>query len=139
MTVHTEEIGLETDGEVEIRDITDQVKTVVSRSGIGIGLVNCFVPGATGAITMIEFEPGLIEDFPLMLERIIPKDLPYAHHRTWNDGNGHSHVRASLIGPEVTIPVRNGEPVLGTWQQIIFIELDVRRRSRRIMITVTGE
>ena len=139
MPIHTEEIAFETSGEVEIKDVTESVRSAVKRSGVATGLVNCFIPGATGAITVIEYEPGLVEDFPSMLERLIPREKDYAHHRTWNDGNGHSHVRASLIGPDITVPIRGGEPVLGTWQQIIFVELDVRNRSRKIIVTVTGE
>jgi secondary thiamine-phosphate synthase enzyme len=140
MTVHSGEIAFKTHGEGEIPNITDRVEDIVSRSGIQTGVVNCSVAGATAALTVIEYEPGLLEDFPAMLQRIIPKNIEYAHHRTWNDGNGHSHVRASLIGPDITMPVRNGKLIRGTWQQIIFLELDVRSsRDRKVHVTVMGE
>ncbi|MGA1822759.1 MAG: secondary thiamine-phosphate synthase enzyme YjbQ [Thermoplasmatota archaeon] len=139
MSVYTGEISFDTKGEVDIINITDDVERIVGKSGIAVGLVNCFVGGATGAVSVIEYEPGLLEDFPEMLQRIAPKNIEYAHHRTWDDGNGHSHVRATLIGPEITLPVRKGKMIRGTWQQVIFIELDVRHRSRTIYVTVTGE
>jgi len=139
MAVHAEEFSFSTRGEVEIVDITGEVEKIVGRAGIGTGVANCSVAGATGAITVIEYEPGLLEDFPAMLERVIPKGLDYAHHRMWHDGNGHSHVRASLIGPEVTLPVRGGRLVRGRWQQLVFVELDVKERSRTLYVTVTGE
>ena len=97
MTVHTEEITFRTTGEGQIIDITDKIEAVVQRSGIRTGVVSSSVAGATAALTVIEFEPGLVKDFPDMLERVAPKNMDYAHHLTWNDGNGHSHVRASLI------------------------------------------
>jgi secondary thiamine-phosphate synthase enzyme len=140
MTVHAETISFRTAGEGEIPNITDDVEKIVSRSGVNTGIVSCSVAGATGALTVIEYEPGLLEDFPAMLERVAPKGIDYAHHRTWNDGNGHSHVRASLIGPDITMPVRNGKMVRGTWQQMIFLELDVRKsRDRVVHVTVIGE
>ena len=139
MSVQTDEISFDTKGEVDIKDLTDRVERIVERSEIKTGLVHCFVAGATGAMSVIEFEPGLLEDFPRMLERIAPKDIEYMHHLKWNDGNGHSHVRATLIGPEVSLPVRNGKMVRGTWQRVIFIELDVRNRSRKVLVTVYGE
>ncbi|MBN1390281.1 MAG: YjbQ family protein [Candidatus Thermoplasmatota archaeon] len=140
MTVYTDEIRFTTRGEGEIVDITDRIEAVVARSGIRTGIVSCSVAGATAALTVIEYEPGLIQDFPAMLERIAPKDIEYAHHFTWNDGNGHSHVRASLIGPDVTSPVRGGKLIRGTWQHTVFLELDVRSsRDRVVHITVIGE
>ena len=140
MTVFTEEIDLRTDGELDMPNITDRVEGIVARAGIKRGIVSCSVAGATAALTVIEYEPGLLKDFPDLLERIAPKNIDYAHHRTWNDGNGHSHVRASLIGPDLTMPVRDGRMVRGTWQQLIFLELDVReQRDRRVYVTVIGE
>lgn len=139
MVVHAESIAFKTHGEGEIPNITDRVEEIVERSGIKTGIVSCSVAGATAALTVIEYEPGLLEDLPAMLERIAPKKMEYAHHRTWNDGNGHSHVRASLIGPDITMPVRDGKLVRGTWQQIIFLELDVREnRDRHVHVTVIG-
>lgn len=139
MTVHTEEVRFKTSGEVELVNITDRVTRVVSDSGIKDGFANIFAVGATGAITTIEYEPGLIKDLPTALERLFPKGIEYEHHKTWHDGNGHSHIRASFIGPSLTVPVKNGKVVLGTWQQIVFLELDVRPRDRRVVVTVVGE
>jgi secondary thiamine-phosphate synthase enzyme len=140
MVVHKETLEFRTVGEGTILDLTDKVERFVRRTGVTDGIVCCFAEGATAALTVIEFEEGLLEDLPAMLERIAPKGMEYAHHRTWKDGNGHSHVRASLIGPDLTIPVRNGAPVRGRWQQIVFLELDVRpSRDRKVHLTVIGE
>ena len=140
MAVYTEEITFRTKGEGQIIDITDKIETIVQRSGIRTGVVSSSVAGATAALTVIEFEPGLIEDFPAMLERVAPKGIDYAHHRTWDDGNGHSHVRASLIGPDLSSPVRDGKLIRGTWQHAVFLELDVRpTRDRVVYVTVMGE
>jgi secondary thiamine-phosphate synthase enzyme len=140
MTVHTEEIKFRTTGEGQIIDITDKIEAIVGRSGIRTGIVSSSVAGATAALTVIEYEPGLVEDFPAMLERVAPKNMDYAHHRTWDDGNGHSHVRASLIGPDINSPVRDGRLVRGTWQHTVFLELDVRpTRDRIVHVTVIGE
>ena len=133
------EIQFETKGEPEIVDVTNQVKAQVTSSKIQSGLATVFCTGSTGAITTLEYEPGLIEDLPLALERFAPKDATYQHHLRWQDGNGHSHVRAAIIGPSVTIPVIEGQLPLGTWQQIVFLELDVRPRTRRLIIQVIGE
>ena len=140
MTVFTEEITFRTTGEGEIVDLTDRIEDIVARSGIGDGIVSSSVAGATAALTVIEYEPGLVQDFPAMLERVAPKGMEYAHHRTWDDGNGHSHVRASLIGPDVTSPVRGGKLIRGTWQHTVFLEFDVRpSRDRKVYVTVIGE
>lgn len=103
------------------------------------GIVTAFVSGSTAAITTIEYEPGLRHDFPKMLSRIVPKDVQYHHDDTWHDGNGHSHVRASLIGPSLSIPFSNGQLNLGTWQQIVMLELDTRQRERVITLQILGE
>ena len=140
MTVHTEEIKFRTTGEGQIIDITDKIEAIVQRANIKTGVVSSSVAGATAALTVIEFEPGLVEDFPAMLERIAPKAIEYAHHRTWDDGNGHSHIRASLIGPDINSPVRDGKLIRGTWQHTVFLELDVRpTRDRSVHVTVIGE
>ncbi|MEA3557770.1 MAG: secondary thiamine-phosphate synthase enzyme YjbQ [Candidatus Thermoplasmatota archaeon] len=140
MAVFTGEIRFKTTGEGQIIDITRRIEEIVKRSKITTGIVSSSVAGATAALTVIEFEPGLVEDFPDMLERVAPKKMEYAHHRKWDDGNGHSHVRASLIGPDLTMPVRKGEMVRGTWQHPIFLELDVRpTRDRIVHVTVIGE
>lgn len=139
MRVYQEEIVVKTRGEGDIRDISGALKRLVEKSGVGEGVAHLFVVGSTAALTTMEYEPGLMEDLPAALERVAPRDAEYKHHLRWGDYNGHSHVRASLIGPSITVPVRGGEPVLGTWQQVVLLELDVRPRTRRIAVTVMGE
>lgn len=130
---------MNTEGEGDIIDVTGMVSDAVRESRVKNGLVTVFVPGATGALTTIEYEPGLLVDFPNMLARVAPKSLVYEHERRWHDGNGHSHVQASLIGPSLTVPVVESELTLGTWQQIVFLELDVRSRRRRLILQIMGE
>lgn len=137
--IYSGEIVFSTGKGIEIHDITDKINEYLIRSGIKNGMVTVFVPGSTGAITTIEYEPGLVEDLSSALERLFPGNIPYRHHERWHDGNGHSHVRASMIGPSLTVPVINGKLTLGTWQQIVFIELDVRKRQRKIIVQIYGE
>ena len=132
-----EKIKLPETHENEMIDITKQVQQIVSKSKTKEGIVTVFVSGSTGALTTIEYEPGLLEDFPKMLERIAPTNMAYKHVLQWHDGNGHSHVKASLLGPSITIPFENGKLCLGEWQQIIFIELDIKPRHREIIIQIT--
>lgn len=139
MTVTTKQLSIHTKGEGDILDITRDVAETVVESKLRNGIVTIFIPGSTGALTTIEYEPGLLKDFPNILERIAPKKLLYEHEKRWHDGNGHSHVRASLIGPSITVPFVNGRLTLGTWQQIIFMELDVRRRDRNLILQIIGE
>lgn len=136
---YSQTIRLKTKGENDYIDITGEVKKVVAKSGIRNGLVNVFIPGSTGAITTMEYEPGLKRDLAEALIRIAPTDIYYYHHERWGDDNGRSHVKASIIGPSLTVPVIDGKLILGTWQQIVFLELDTRARDRRIIITVVGE
>jgi len=136
---YSETISVSTKGETDIINITDDVSKIVEKSGIKNGIGCVFVPGATGAITTIEYEPGLLQDLPKALERLFPKNIEYKHHETWQDGNGHSHVRASIIGPSLTVPIKNGKLILGTWQQIVFVELDVRKRKREIIVQIVGD
>ncbi len=138
MTVFTKNIQIKSKYENDIIEITDEVTKTVKESKIQNGAVVVFVVGSTAAITTIEYEPGLQKDFPEMLSRLAPKDIEYAHDNTWHDGNGHSHVRASLIGPGITIPFVEGRLTLGTWQQIVLIEMDTRPRERKIIIQVIG-
>ena len=126
-------------GEGEIVDVTEDVAQAVVESGLKNGVVTIFVPGSTGALTTIEYEPGLLKDLPNILERMAPKGLEYEHERRWHDGNGHSHVRASIIGPSLTVPFVNGRLTLGTWQQIVFLELDVHSRNRQLILQIIGE
>ena len=139
MSVVTKQISLQTTGETDMIDITDQVVEALDAAGLRNGVVTIFISGATAAITTIEYEPGLLKDFPDMLERIAPKTIEYEHGRKWHDENGHSHVRASLLGPSLTIPFSNGKLFLGTWQQIVFVELDVHQRSRNLVLQIVGE
>jgi len=139
MTIVTKQIQLRTKGELDIVDITALVDGEIGSTGLKNGIVVVFVPGSTGAVTTIEYEPGLLEDLPKALEEMAPRNRPYAHDRRWHDGNGHSHVRASILGPSLTIPFKDGHLILGTWQQIVFVELDIRSRSRRLILQVLGE
>jgi len=139
LTVKTKQLSIHTKGEGDILDITSAVAEAVVETKLKNGIVTVFVPGSTGALTTIEYEPGLLKDFPNLLERIAPKNLAYEHEKRWHDGNGHSHVRASLIGPGLTVPFSNGRLTLGTWQQIIFMELDVRSRARNLILQIMGE
>jgi len=123
---------------VQIIDITDIVNRALDESEIENGIVTVFVPGSTAAVTTIEYEPGLLKDLPAALERLFPKDIQYEHEKRWHDGNGHSHVRAAFLGPSLTIPFRNKRMMLGTWQQLVFVELDNKPRSRRIILQIIG-
>lgn len=139
MTVITKTTRIKTRGENDMIDITGETSKAVEESKLKDGIVTVFVSGSTAAITTIEYEPGLTQDFPRMLSRIAPKDIEYEHDNTWRDGNGHSHVRASLIGPSLTIPFKDGDLLLGTWQQIILLETDTRQRERKIILQIIGE
>jgi secondary thiamine-phosphate synthase enzyme len=139
MTVESGSVSFHTHLEGEILDITEKIQAFVTNGRIKNGVVFLFVPGSTAALTTIEFEPGLVADFPKILERVAPKTGSYEHEKQWHDGNGHSHVRASLIGPDLSVPVRERKLVLGTWQQIVFIELDVRPRERMVVVQLIGD
>jgi secondary thiamine-phosphate synthase enzyme len=139
MTVETKEITLQSRGNCDIIDITSQVAKNVEKSGINNGTVTLFIVGSTAGITTIEYEPNLLSDFKNMWGRVIPQNIPYEHDRTWGDGNGHSHVRASMLGASLTIPFVDKKLTLGTWQQIVFVDFDNRPRSRKIAIQILGE
>ncbi|UCH71857.1 MAG: YjbQ family protein [Thermoplasmatales archaeon] len=139
MSVHYNEIDIQTGGEVDIVDITSNVQDVINNSKIKNGIACIFVPGSTGTITTVEHEPGLMHDIPESLEKIAPKNKYYKHHETWHDDNGHSHVRASLMGPGITVPIKDGKVIHGTWQQIVFVEFDTRPRNRNIIVQIVGE
>lgn len=136
--VFSGEISVSTRGDLDMVDITSQVEELVDDSGVIEGIANVFVAGATGALTTMEFEPGVVDDLRAALERMAPRGIEYRHHLKWKDGNGHSHVRAALLGPCVTLPVREGHLPLGTWQQIVFIELDARPRKRELLVQIIG-
>ena len=130
---------VQTTGHRHIQDITSQVGRVVSQSRIMTGIVHLFNVGSTAALGTIEFEPGLQKDLPELLDRLIPANRDYGHEQAWNDGNGHSHLQASLLGPSLTIPISQGKLRLGTWQQIFHLECDIKPRRREIVVTVIGE
>ena len=132
-------ISLSTDRHGQMHDITSDVAAIVRDSKIDVGTVHVFNVGSTGAIGTIEFEPGLQRDYPEMLDRLMPPSRDYGHEQTWHDGNGHSHLQATTVGPSLTVPVAGGTPVLGTWQQIFHLECDVKPRRREIVVTVIGE
>lgn len=139
MKVLSDTIQLHSEGEDDIIDMTMQLSNKVEESKIKNGTVTIFVSGSTAAVTTIEYEPGLVHDFPEMLSRIVPKDIEYEHDNTWHDGNGHSHVRSSLIGPSLTIPIIGGKLTLGTWQQVVLLEMDIRSRNRTVILQIMGE
>ncbi len=139
MAVKTSYISLKTRGYCDIVDITSQLGDVVASSGITYGIVTLFVPGSTGGITTVEYESGLLSDLKSAFERLFPQGIEYAHDARWHDGNGFSHVRASFLKASLTIPIVDGELTLGTWQQVVFIDFDNRRRNRRIVVQVMGE
>ncbi len=139
MKIKTTNFTVRTEGNTELIDITDKVKEQLREVGFSEGNVLVFVPGSTAGITTIEYEPGLLRDYPKFFEKIIPSNQTYHHNETWHDGNGHSHVRASLQGGSITVPFVSGKLLLGTWQQIILIDFDVRSRNRNIITQFIGE
>jgi secondary thiamine-phosphate synthase enzyme len=137
--IYQREIQLQTSGHREMHDLTDEVARIVSQSRIRGGLAHIFNVGSTGAIGTIEFEAGLQQDLPAVLDKLLPPSRDYGHERAWHDGNGHSHLQATLLGSSLTVPVKEGKLVLGTWQQIFHLECDVKPRRRIVTITVMGE
>ena len=136
---YQQRISLNTKGHGDMHDLTETVATVVRSSGIKTGTVNIFNVGSTAAVGAIEFEPGLEGDMPALLDKLIPPSRNYGHEQTWHDGNGHSHLQATLLGPSLTVPIGDGKLILGTWQQIFHLECDVRGRQRTILVTVLGD
>jgi secondary thiamine-phosphate synthase enzyme len=132
-------IEIDTRGRNEMVDITDEVRGIVGQSEITNGQVLIFVIGSTGALSTIEYEPGLMKDFPELMEHLIPEKKYYHHNETWHDGNGHSHLRATLVGPSLTVPFENRRLILGTWQQIVFLEFDNKPHRRKIAVQLMGE
>jgi secondary thiamine-phosphate synthase enzyme len=137
--IYQREIEIQTSGHRAMHDLTEKVSQIVSASRVKAGLAHIFSVGSTGAIGTIEFEPGLQEDLPEALDRLFPPSRDYGHEQAWHDGNGHSHLQATMLGPSLTVPIKNGTLVLGTWQQIFHLECDVRPRHRTIQVTVMGE
>jgi secondary thiamine-phosphate synthase enzyme len=138
MEVETHSINFKTNSNCDIIDITGKVEAVLSESSFDEGNVLLFAGGSTAGITTIEYEPGLLKDYPKFFDRIAPVNINYEHDNTWHDGNGHSHVRASLQGASLTVPFVNGSLTLGTWQQIIFVDFDNRSRSREVVVQLMG-
>ena len=139
MTVKTLSLSLNTEGNADIRDITDQVARNVLQSGLTNGTVTIFCPSSTSALTTIEYESGALSDLRRLFDEFIPSNREYAHNQRWHDGNGHSHVRAALLGPSLTIPFVDAQLTLGTWQQIIYVDFDNRPRQRKLVVQLIGE
>ncbi len=137
--IYQKVITIDTAGHRDMHDLTDETKGIVEQSRIRTGIVHLFNVGSTGALGTIEYEPGLEEDLPTILDDLIPPSRDYGHEEAWHDGNGHSHLQATLLGPSLTVPISEGRLALGTWQQIFHLECDVKSRRRNIMVTVTGE
>jgi secondary thiamine-phosphate synthase enzyme len=137
--VKTEELKFNTRGNGDIIDITDSIREKIKASGLKSGMANVFTPSATSALTTIEYEPGLLQDLPEFMEKILPSGVPYKHDQTWHDGNGYAHLRAALVGPDISVPFTDGRLHLGTWQQVVFLEFDNRRRSRKLVLKIIGE
>ena len=131
-------ITFSTSGHRDMHEITNQVAEAVLESGIKTGIAHIFNIGSTGAIGTIEYEPGLKRDLPEILDKLIPPSRKYGHEQTWHDGNAHSHLQATLLGPSLTVPIQNGRLELGTWQQIFHLECDIKPRTRKLIITVLG-
>jgi secondary thiamine-phosphate synthase enzyme len=136
---HQQKISITTKGHGDMHDLTEKVASIVSSSRIQTGTVNVFNVGSTGALGTIEYEPGLERDLPAVLDKLIPPNRNYGHEQAWHDGNGHSHLQATLLGPSLTVPIAEGGLALGPWQQIFHLECDVRGRQRAIVVTVVGD
>lgn len=139
MTVKTGSISLSTHSDTDIHDITDAIDKVVSQSGLKAGTVTVFCPSSTSALTTIEYESGAVSDLKRLFDEIIPQNREYAHNARWHDGNGHSHTRAALLGPSLTIPFVEGRLTLGTWQQVIYVDFDNKPRRRELVLQMIGE
>lgn len=139
MEIETYSISISTKGNCDIIDITDQVNNVISNNNFIEGNVLLFAGGSTAGITTIEYEPGLLKDYPKFFERIAPTSINYEHDNTWHDGNGYSHIRAAIQGASLSVPFSKGRMLLGTWQQIIFVDFDNRSRRREIVVQITGK
>jgi len=137
--VSSHRIKLQTRGNCDIVDITEHVSKVVKESGLNVGTVTVFVSGSTAGVTTVEYEPGLISDLQALFERLMPQGMGYQHDRRWGDGNGHAHVRASLLGACLVVPFTDKRPMLGTWQQVVVIDFDNRPRSREVIVQIVGE
>ena len=139
MAVKTTSISLSTKGNADIHDITNQIASAISKSRLNAGTATIFCPSSTSVLTTIEYESGALSDLRRLLDEIVPADREYAHNERWHDGNGHSHIRAALLGPSLTIPFVDSRLTLGTWQQVIYVDFDVRPRQRELIVQLIGE
>ncbi len=139
MTVKTGSIEIQTRGDADMHDITKAVRQVVAESGLRSGTATIFCPSSTSGLTTIEYEPGALADLKRMFEELVPSNREYKHNATWDDGNGHSHMRASLLGPSLTVPFVEKTLTLGTWQQIVYVDFDIRPRNRELVVQIVGE
>jgi len=137
--VFQQQMQIQTRGHGDMHDLTEAVGRIIAQANVQTGIAHVFCMGSTAAIGAIEFEPGLKRDLPEILDRLIPPSRDYGHEQTWHDGNGHSHLQATILGPSLSVPVHDGKAVLGTWQQIILLDCDVRSRQRTVVVTVLGE
>ena len=137
--IYQREFQVQTSGHRQMYDLTEQVARIVGESGLLTGLAHIFHVGSTGAIGTIEFEPGLQQDLPAILDKLFPPSRDYGHEQAWHDGNGHSHLQATMLGPSLTVPIKEGKLMLGTWQQIFHLECDIKPRRRTIAVTLIGE
>ena len=137
--VKTGSIQMSTRGNADVKDITTEIARVINASEIRNGTVTIFCPSSTSALTTIEYESGCVSDLRRLFDEIVPQNRDYAHNARWHDGNGHSHVRAALLGPSLTIPFVEGSLTLGTWQQVIYVDFDVRARHRELILQIIGE
>lgn len=137
-TVKTEEMTLPTQGRDQVINVTESLAALVRTSGVREGLLTVFIPGATASVTTLEYEPGLVSDLTSLLEEMIPFGRNWAHHQTWGDDNGGAHLRAALVGPSLSVPVRDGKLTLGTWQQVVVVDHDTRARTRRVVLQIMG-
>ena len=137
--VQQQQITFRTDGHGDMHDLTGEVARIVDASGIRTGVAQVFSVGSTSAVSVVEFEPGLVRDVPEILDRLMPPSREYGHEQAWHDGNGHSHLQATLLGPSLAVPIADGQLVLGTWQQVFHLECDIKSRERTVVVTVMGE
>jgi secondary thiamine-phosphate synthase enzyme len=136
---HQDQIALSTKGHGDMHDLTGEVQRIVMAGKVKVGVAHVFAVGSTAAVGVIEFEPGLQRDLPETLDRLMPPSRSYGHEQAWHDGNGHSHLQATLLGPSLSVPISAGKLVLGTWQQIVHLECDIHQRDRTIIVTAIGE
>lgn len=139
MAVKTASLSLSTRGNTDVHEITDKVRELVAQSGLKTGVVTIFCPSSTSGLTTVEYEPGCVNDLKRMFEELVPANRFYDHNDTWDDGNGHSHMRASLLGPSLSVPFVDGRLTLGTWQQIVYLDFDIRPRRRELIVQILGE